>query len=89
MAEVFEDSYSAEALANMENYIISFGTMIKEVGSSDAFKNALFGLKVMIDKSRPWLTIVFVVISPCGYSCREQQLYPASVRAQSFFKNTL
>ena len=25
MAEVFEDSYSAEALANMENYIISFG----------------------------------------------------------------
>ena len=50
MAEVFEDSYSAEALANMENYIISFGTMIKEVGSSDAFKNALFGLKVMIDK---------------------------------------
>ena len=50
MAEVFEYSYSAEALANMENYIISFGTMIKEVGSSDAFKNALFGLKVMIDK---------------------------------------
>jgi len=50
MAEVFEDSYSAEALANMENYIISFGTMIKDVGSSEGFKNALFGLKVMIDK---------------------------------------
>ena len=50
MAEVFEDSYSAEALANMENYIISFGTMIKDVGSSEGFKNALFGIKVMIDK---------------------------------------
>ena len=50
MAEVFEDSYSAEALANMENYIISFGTMIKDVGSSEGFKNALFGMKVMIDK---------------------------------------
>ena len=43
MAEVFEDSYSAEALANMENYIISFGTLIKDVGSSEGFKNALFG----------------------------------------------
>ena len=50
MAEVFEDSYSAEALANMENYIISFGAMIKDVGSSEGFKNALFGMKVMIDK---------------------------------------
>ena len=50
MAEVFEDSYSAEALANMENYIISFGTLIKDVGSSEGFKNALFGLKVMIEK---------------------------------------
>ena len=50
MAEVFEDSYLAEALANMENYIISFGTMIKDVGSSEGFKNALFGMKVMIDK---------------------------------------
>ena len=50
MAEVFEDSYSAEALANMENYIISFGSLIKEVGSSDGFKNALFALKVMVDK---------------------------------------
>ena len=50
MAEVFEDSYSAEALANMENYIISFGTLIKDVGSSEGFKNALFGMKVMIEK---------------------------------------
>ena len=50
MAEVFEDSYSAEALANMENYIISFGTFIKDVGSSEGFKNALFGMKVMIEK---------------------------------------
>ena len=52
MAEVFEDSYSAEALANMENYIISFGTLIKDVGSGEAFKNALFGMKVMIE-SKP------------------------------------
>ena len=50
MAEVFEDSYSAEALANMENYIISFGTLIKDVGSSEGFKNALFGMKVMVEK---------------------------------------
>ena len=50
MAEVFEDSYSAEALANMENYIIGFGTLIKDVGSSEGFKNALFGMKVMLDK---------------------------------------
>ena len=50
MAEVFDDSYSAEALANMENYIISFGTLIKDVGSSEGFKNALFGMKVMIEK---------------------------------------
>ena len=49
MAEVFEDSYSAEALANMENYIIGFGSLIKDVGSGEAFKNALFGMKVMID----------------------------------------
>ena len=49
MAEVFEDSYSAEALANMENYIISFGSLIKDVGSGEAFKNALFGMKVMIE----------------------------------------
>jgi len=27
----------------MENYIISFGTLIKDVGSSEGFKNALFG----------------------------------------------
>ena len=45
MAEVFEDSYSAEALANMENYFISFGTLIKDVGSSEGFKNALFGFE--------------------------------------------
>ena len=46
ITEVFE--ITAEALANMENYIISFGTMIKDVGSSEGFKNALD--EVMIDK---------------------------------------
>ena len=50
MAEVFEDSYSAEALQNMENFMYSFGDSIKDIGSEDAFKNALFGMKVMIEK---------------------------------------
>ena len=50
MAEVFEDSYSAEALQNMENFMYTFGDSIKDIGSEDAFKNALFGMKVMIDK---------------------------------------
>ena len=50
MAEVFEDSYSAEALQNMENFMFTFGDSIKDIGSEDAFKNALFGMKVMIDK---------------------------------------
>ena len=49
MAEEFEDSYSAEALANMENYIVGFGALIKDVGSGEAFKNALFGMKVMLE----------------------------------------
>ena len=50
MAEVFEDSYSAEALQNMENFMYTFGDAIKDIGSEDAFKNALFGMKVMIEK---------------------------------------
>ena len=50
MAEVFEDSYSAEALQNMENFMYTFGDSIKDIGSEDAFKNALFGMKVMIEK---------------------------------------
>ncbi len=50
MAEVFEDSYSAEALQNMDNYIYTFGDSIKDIGSEDAFKNALFGMKVTIEK---------------------------------------
>ena len=50
MAEVFEDSYSAEALQNMENFMFTFGDSIKDIGSEDAFKNALFGMKVMIEK---------------------------------------
>jgi|TARA_A100001011_G_scaffold302858_1_gene316670 ribosome recycling factor len=50
MAEEFEDSYSSEALQNMEEYMFSFGDTIKDIGSEDAFKNALFGMKVMVEK---------------------------------------
>ena len=50
MAEVFEDSYSSEALQNMAEFMFDFGDTIKEIGSEDAFKNALFGMKVMVEK---------------------------------------
>ena len=50
MAEVFEDSYSSEALQNMAEFMFDFGDTIKDIGSEDAFKNALFGMKVMVDK---------------------------------------
>ncbi len=50
MAEVFEDSYSAEALQNMAEFMFDFGDTIKDIGSEDAFKNALFGMKVMVEK---------------------------------------
>ena len=50
MAEVFEDSYSSEALQNMAEFMFDFGDTIKDIGSEDAFKNALFGMKVMIEK---------------------------------------
>ena len=50
MAEEFEDSYSSEALQNMQEYMFSYGETIRDIGSEDAFKNALFGMKVMIDK---------------------------------------
>ena len=50
MAEEFEDSYSSEALQNMEEYMFSFGDSIKDIGSEDAFKNALFGMKVVVEK---------------------------------------
>ena len=50
MAEVFEDSYSSEALQNMEEFMFTFGDTIKDIGSEDAFKNALFGMKVIIEK---------------------------------------
>ena len=50
MAEEFEDSYSSEALQNMQEYMFSFGETIRDIGSDDAFKNALFGMKVMIEK---------------------------------------
>ena len=50
MAEVFEDSYSSEALQNMAEFMFDFGDTIKEIGSEDAFKNALFGMKVTVEK---------------------------------------
>ena len=50
MAEEFEDSYSSEALQNMQEYMFSYGETIRDIGSEDAFKNALFGMKVMIEK---------------------------------------
>ena len=50
MAEVFEDSYSSEALQNMAEFMFDFGDTIKDIGSEDAFKNALFGMKVIIEK---------------------------------------
>ena len=50
MAEVFEDSYSSEALQNMAEFMFDFGDTIKDIGSEDAFKNALFGMKVMVEK---------------------------------------
>ena len=50
MAEVFEDSYSSEALQNMAEFMFDFGETIKDIGSEDAFKNALFGMKVIIEK---------------------------------------
>ena len=50
MAEVFEDSYSSEALQNISEFMFYFGDTIKDIGSEDAFKNALFGMKVMVEK---------------------------------------
>ena len=48
--EELTDSYSQEANENMKVAIESLKTSLTQVGSSDAYKNALFGLKIMVDK---------------------------------------
>ena len=48
--EDLTDSYSQEANENMKVAIESLVTNLTQVGSADAYKNALFGLKIMVDK---------------------------------------
>ena len=44
------DSYSQEANENMKVAIEKLRTDLEQIGSADAYKNALFGLKIMVDK---------------------------------------
>ncbi|MFL2812953.1 MAG: hypothetical protein ACJZ8H_04035 [Paracoccaceae bacterium] len=48
--EELTDSYSQEANENMKVSIENLVTSLTQVGSADAYKNALFGLKIMVDK---------------------------------------
>ena len=48
--EDLTDSYSQEANENMKVAIENLLTNLTQVGSADAYKNALFGLKIMVDK---------------------------------------
>ena len=48
--EELTDSYSQEANENMKVAIEKLKTDLTQIGSSDAYKNALFGLKIMVDK---------------------------------------
>ena len=48
--EDLTDSYSQEANENMKVAIENLVTNLTQVGSADAYKNALFGLKLMVDK---------------------------------------
>ena len=48
--EDLTDSYSQEANENMKVAIENLITNLTQVGSADAYKNALFGLKIMVDK---------------------------------------
>ncbi len=48
--EDLTDSYSQEANENMKVAIENLKTNLTQVGSADAYKNALFGLKIMVDK---------------------------------------
>ena len=48
--EDLTDSYSQEANENMKVAIEKLRSDLEQIGSSDAYKNALFGLKLMADK---------------------------------------
>ena len=48
--EDLTDSYSQEANENMKVAIEKLRTDLEQIGSSDAYKNSLFGLKIMVDK---------------------------------------
>ena len=56
--EDLTDSYSQEANENMKVTIENLVTSLTQVGSSDAYKNALFGLKIMVDKKPRRITDV-------------------------------
>ncbi len=47
-----QDSYSMEAEANMETCLENLIEGLKTVGSADAYKNALFGIKLIVDKKQ-------------------------------------
>ena len=47
-----QDSYSLEAEANMETCLENLIESLKSVGSADAYKNALFGIKMIVDKKQ-------------------------------------
>lgn len=48
--EDLTDSYSQEANENMKVAIEKLRSDLEQIGSADAYKNALFGLKIMVDK---------------------------------------
>ena len=56
--EDLTDSYSQEANENMKVAIENLKTSLNDVGSADAYKNALFGLKIMVDKKPRRITDV-------------------------------
>ncbi len=56
--EELTDSYSQEANENMKVAIENLKTNLTQVGSADAYKNALFGLKIMVDKKPRRITDV-------------------------------
>ncbi len=47
-----QDSYSMEAEANMEVCLENLIENLKSVGSADAYKNALFGIKLIVEKKQ-------------------------------------
>ena len=47
-----QDSYSLEAEANMQVCLENLIEGLKAVGSADAYKNALFGIKLLVEKKQ-------------------------------------